>query len=180
MVTGDHLLMGVAISKQVRRCVSPAISISDNIHQVGILTNEKIDTLNEMRSSAFTFVHAPPTTIKLDNERPVRSVVLTGDDIASFDRHDWNMVIRNYTEVVFARKQKLRIVEETKAQGDNIVAVTGDGVNDAPALKASDIRVAMGSGSNVAKEAGAYTCASIPQILSVFLCLPSRDDIDGQ
>jgi sodium/potassium-transporting ATPase subunit alpha len=183
MVTGDHLFMGVAIAKQVRRCVSPAISISDNIHQVGILTNEKIDTLNEMHSLAFTFVHVPPTTIKLDNEGPVRSVVLAGDDIASFDRHDWNMLIRNYTEVVFActtPKQKLRIVEEAKAQGDNIVAVTGDGVNDAPALKASDIRVAMGSGSNVAKEAGAYTCASILQILSVFLCLPSRDDIDGQ
>ncbi|KAJ7737652.1 calcium ATPase transmembrane domain M-containing protein [Mycena olivaceomarginata] len=104
----------------------------------------------------FSGVAAP--AIKPSDDDGIRSVVLTGEEIASFGIEEWDKCLGIYSEIVFARttpEQKLRIINEVKARGDNIVAVTGDGTNDAPALKASDIGVAMGSGSDVAKEAAA-------------------------
>lgn len=80
--------------------------------------------------------------------------VLTGDDIAAMD--DAALQQRMKTVSVCARvapEQKLRIVQALKANGE-VVAMTGDGVNDAPALKAAHVGVAMGArGTDVAREA---------------------------
>jgi Ca2+-transporting ATPase len=82
--------------------------------------------------------------------------VLTGDDLTALN--DADLAERLKTVTVFARimpEQKLRIVEAFKAAGE-IVAMTGDGVNDAPSLKAAHIGIAMGErGTDVAREASA-------------------------
>lgn len=128
MVTGDHPITAGAIARNI-----------------GLITLPTREDLARERG-----VH--PNDI---DEKDVKAVVVHGASIPSMSESDWTTLIGK-NEIVFARtspEQKLTIVQKFTAAG-NIVAMTGDGVNDSPALKQAAIGVAMGkNGSDVAKEA---------------------------
>ncbi|MDD1617103.1 MAG: ATPase, P-type (transporting), HAD superfamily, subfamily IC, partial [Methylococcaceae bacterium NSP1-2] len=89
---------------------------------------------------------------QIQTERPT---IITGDKLRKLSETQLRLAL-DAPDIIFARvgaDQKMRIVAALKKK-KHIVAVTGDGVNDAPALKLADIGIAMGiSGTDVAKEA---------------------------
>lgn len=135
MVTGDYGLTAAAIARNV-----------------GIFTGDRDpDTIERIRSK-LGLSAADLRKARLEGEQ--RALLLEGSSLSGLENEDWDIVCE-YGEVVFARttpEQKLRIVEEFRKR-DNVVAVTGDGVNDAPALRAADVGIAIVTGSDVAIEA---------------------------
>uniref|UniRef100_A0A671T0E6 Sodium/potassium-transporting ATPase subunit alpha n=1 Tax=Sinocyclocheilus anshuiensis TaxID=1608454 RepID=A0A671T0E6_9TELE len=131
MVTGDHPITAKAIAKGV-----------------GIIS-EGNETVEDIAAR----LNIPVSQV---NPRDAKACVIHGTDLKDYSQEQIDEVLQNHTEIVFARtspQQKLIIVEGCQRQGA-IVAVTGDGVNDSPALKKADIGVAMGiAGSDVSKQA---------------------------
>merc|ERR1719333_599402 len=131
MVTGDHPITAKAIAKSV-----------------GIIShgNETVDDIAARRG-------IPKRQV---NPRDAKAAVIPGGELKEMDSTQLEEVLKYHSEIVFARtspQQKLVIVEGCQKLGA-IVAVTGDGVNDSPALKKADIGVAMGiAGSDVSKQA---------------------------
>ncbi|KAG0206624.1 hypothetical protein BGX33_007313 [Mortierella sp. NVP41] len=150
MVTGDFGLTATAIAKQ--------IGLFSSEREPHTYENIMDPTLNASshgyeKDSEDSSLH-PEVEVGRPKFREGTSLVLTGPDLAKMSPGEWDMVC-TYEEIVFARtspEQKLRIVTEFQNR-DGVVAVTGDGVNDAPALKAADVGVAVVSGSDVAIEA---------------------------
>ncbi|KAF8382901.1 eat-6 [Pristionchus pacificus] len=131
MVTGDHPITAKAIAKSVGIISEGTETVEDIAIRRGIPV-EQVDP------------------------REAKAAVIHGSDLREMTEEQLADIIRHHSEIVFARtspQQKLMIVEGFQKQGQ-IVAVTGDGVNDSPALKRADIGVAMGiAGSDVSKQA---------------------------
>ena len=118
--------------------------------------------MNECRSAGILVVMVtgdyPATAKAIAREAglDLAAGVLTGEELAQLSDQELRERVKSVR--VFARtlpEQKLRLVNAFKANGE-IVAMTGDGVNDAPSLKAAHIGIAMGSrGTDVAREASA-------------------------
>lgn len=131
MVTGDHPITAKAIAKSV-----------------GIISegNETVEDIAQR-------LNVPVSEV---NPRDAKAAVVHGSELRDVSDEQLDDILRHHTEIVFARtspQQKLIIVEGCQRLGA-IVAVTGDGVNDSPALKKADIGVAMGiAGSDVSKQA---------------------------
>lgn len=131
MITGDHPITAQAIA----RSVGIISDSSETIHDIARRLNVAPESIDP-RSAQAAIVH--------------------GSELREMNSRQLDEILQWHPEVVFARtspQQKLSIVEACQRAGA-IVAVTGDGVNDSPALKKADIGIAMGvSGSDVSKQA---------------------------
>lgn len=133
-VTGDHPITAKAIAKSVGIISDGSKTVED----IAIERNCAVEEVNPSEADA---------------------AVIHGTDLREMTEEQLADIILHHREIVFARtspQQKLIIVEGFQRQGQ-IVAVTGDGVNDSPALKRADIGVAMGiAGSDVSKQVGQH------------------------
>merc|ERR1712032_592452 len=131
MVTGDHPITAAAIARSVGIISEGQETVEDIANRKGV-------------------------EVKDVNPREARAAVVHGGEIKDMSEKQIDEILMYHTEIVFAGtspQQKLIIVEGCQRMGA-IVAVTGDGVNDSPALKKADIGVAMGiAGSDVSKQA---------------------------
>ena len=131
MVTGDHPITAKAIAKSVGIISEGNKTVEDLAEELGVGLDQV-------------------------NPRDANAAVVHGSEIKDATEQQIDEILMYHTEIVFARtspQQKLIIVEGCQRMGA-IVAVTGDGVNDSPALKKADIGVAMGiAGSDVSKQA---------------------------
>ena len=158
MVDGRHITLGNA----------------KFLREIGIATTDLDDEAERLRADGATAIFlavdgkiaaviaiadpVKPTTpeaLKLLAQDGVRVVMLTGDNRTTAQAVARRLGIEN-VEAEVLPEQKSAVVERLRQQG-SVVAMAGDGVNDAPALAAADVGIAMGTGTDVAIESASIT-----------------------
>lgn len=156
MITGDHPLTAEYIGRQIN-------IISGKTRQQALKSKQmhikfKDETKSEVYTNNISNCSLNEITSELDfsqKENDYEAEIICGDEIDALTELDWLRILSK-KEIIFARtspKQKLLIVEKFQEQG-HIVGVSGDGVNDSPALKKAHLGISMNKTANeVSKEA---------------------------
>lgn len=164
MATRGYRVLGVAVS-EIKENILPEEQSGFDFRFVGLLAFE--DPIRpEVPEAIKDCANAGIKIIMITGDFPVtaKSIamqagivtenVITGEELSQISDEELKQKLKQ--SAIFARvvpEQKLKIVQALKANGE-IVAMTGDGINDAPALKAAHIGIAMGNkGTDVAREA---------------------------
>ncbi|KAJ1814699.1 hypothetical protein LPJ75_002657 [Coemansia sp. RSA 2598] len=164
MTTGDYAHTAAYVARQCRIITSATVDGIDQVLDTSEHTmadekrKEEIDEAGSApASSSVSSDELSRQESRADSQHTLatpRSLVVSGPELRGLSTAAWD-AIALYEEIVFARitpEQKLQIIEELRAR-DAYVAVTGDDVNDLPAMRAAHVSVAMGNGSEVAKAA---------------------------
>ncbi|MBO5306125.1 MAG: calcium-translocating P-type ATPase, PMCA-type, partial [Clostridia bacterium] len=142
MPEGLTLVCGVAMSDRIRPEARPSVlSLKEAGIQVVMITGDNIETAKAIASSCGIFSRT-------------NDLCLTSDELAKLSDSEVSAALPRLAVVARALPaDKSRLVRIAQEKG-LVCGMTGDGINDAPALKRADIGFAMGNGTQVAKDAG--------------------------